>query len=227
MKSSVNRVFYFLLFLLINTNFFAQELPPIQIFTPTDYNGENQNWMISQGPEKFIYIGNNEGLLEYNGENWNMYPSPNNTIIRAVNAVENRIYTGCYMDFGFWERNEYGKLLYQSLIHEFKEQMVEDEYIWSILTCDEWILFHSFKRIYFYNPQSGASKIMNSKNGISRVFNLQNVIYYHVINEGIYKIEAGKPKLIVDNLPFMNDKVVNMFQIKDGLLKHGHRDFIH
>ena len=218
MKSSVNRAFYFLLFLLINTNFFAQELPPIQIFTPTDYNGENQNWMISQGPEKFIYIGNNEGLLEYNGENWNMYPSPNNTIIRAVNAVENRIYTGCYMDFGFWERNEYGKLLYQSLIHEFKEQMVEDEYIWSILTCDEWILFHSFKRIYFYNPQSGASKIMNSKNGISRVFNLQNVIYYHVINEGIYKIEAGKPKLIVDNLPFMNDKVVNMFQIKDGLL---------
>ncbi|CAH8293797.1 YXYXY domain-containing protein [Mariniflexile fucanivorans] len=218
MKSNAHIALCYLLLLFIFNNLLAQELPPIQKFSPTDYDGENQNWMISQAPNKFIYVANNEGLLEYNGAKWTMYPSPNNTIIRAVNAIENRIYTGCYMEFGFWERDVFGKLHYKSLVPKFEESMVEDEHIWNIITYDDWILFQSFNRIYFYNPVSGASKIINSKNGISRVFNIKDVIYYHVNHEGIYKVEAGKPKLIVDNVIFENDKVVNMFQMNDGLL---------
>lgn len=217
MKSNFHLVLGFLL-LFATTNSVAQELPPIQKFTPTDYDGENQNWMISQAPNKFIYVGNNEGLLEYNGADWKMYPSPNNTIIRAVNVIEDQVYTGCYMEFGFWKRDEFGSLKYQSLVQKFDEQMIEDEHIWNIITYDDWILFQSFNRIYFYNPVSGAKSIINSKNGISRVFNIQNIIYYHVNNEGIYKIESGKPKLIIDNSTFVNDKVVNMFHIKGGLL---------
>jgi AraC family transcriptional regulator, chitin signaling transcriptional activator len=218
MKSNFYLAFCVFLLLLTNNNLLSQELPPIQKFTPTDYNGENQNWMITQAPNKFIYVANNEGLLEYNGAKWKKYASPNNTIIRAVNAVDNKIYTGCYMEFGFWQRDLFGKLQYQSLINKFKESMIEDEHIWNIITYDEWILFQSFNRIYFYNPVNGVTKILASKNGISRVFNVQNVIYYHVNNEGIYKVEAGKPLLIVDNTVFENDKVVNMFQIQDSLL---------
>ncbi len=218
MKSNFHIALYYLLLLFISNSLLAQELPPIQKFTPTDYDGENQNWMISQAPNKFIYVGNNEGLLEYNGAKWIMYPSPNNTIIRAVNVVENRIYTGCYMEFGFWEKDAFGKLQYQSLVHKFKESMVEDEHVWNIITYDEWIVFQTFNRVYFYNPVNGATSIINSKNGISRVFNIGNVIYYHVNHEGIYKIEAGKPRLIVDNAVFENDKVVNIFTIEGGLI---------
>ncbi|MBP0905406.1 two-component regulator propeller domain-containing protein [Mariniflexile gromovii] len=218
MKSIIHIGLCFLLLFFVPNSLLVQELPPIQKFTPTDYDGENQNWMISQAPNKFIYVANNEGLLEYNGAKWTMYPSPNNTIIRAVNVVGNRIYTGCYMEFGFWERDVFGKLQYQSLVSKFKETMIEDEHIWNIITYDEWVLFQSFNRIYFYNPVTGANSIMNSKNGISRVFNIQNVIYYHVTNEGIYKIVAGKPKLILDDQLFKNDKVVNIFSIEEGLL---------
>ncbi|MDO7171753.1 triple tyrosine motif-containing protein [Mariniflexile sp. AS56] len=218
MKTTIHKILFYILLLLVSTNLIAQELPPIQKFSPTDYDGENQNWMISQSPNKFMYVGNNEGLLEYNGAKWTMYRSPNNTIIRAVNAVDNRVYTGCYMEFGFWERDMFGKLQYQSLLAKFKESMIEDEHIWNIITYDEWILFQSFNRIYFYNPINGTSKIINSKHGISRVFNVNNVIYYHVNNEGVYQIEAGKPRLLVDNVVFKNDKVVNMFHIPEGLL---------
>lgn len=218
MKSNFHILLGCLILFCTNYKIIAQELPPIQKFSPTDYDGENQNWMISQAPNKFIYVGNNEGLLEYNGAQWKMYPSPNNTIIRAVNVVENRIYTGCYMEFGFWDKDVFGNLKYLSLVQKFEEPMIEDEHIWNIITYDEWILFQSFNRIYFYNPVSGAKSIINSNNGISRVFNIKNVIYYHVNNEGIYKIEAGRPRLIVDNSTFINDKVVNMFLNQNGLL---------
>ena len=59
----------------------AQELPPIQSFTTEDYNAENQNWSISQGDDKHIYVANNLGLLEYNGAKWQFYESPNKTFV--------------------------------------------------------------------------------------------------------------------------------------------------
>jgi hypothetical protein len=38
------------------------------------YGAGNQNWMISQD-ENYVFFANNEGLLEYNGSNWELYPS--------------------------------------------------------------------------------------------------------------------------------------------------------
>ena len=73
MKSNVYIALYCLILFFINYSLLAKELPPIQKYTPMDYNGENQNWMIFQAPNKFIYVGNNQGLLEYNGAKWNMY----------------------------------------------------------------------------------------------------------------------------------------------------------
>jgi hypothetical protein len=66
----------------------GQTLPPIRVFTPDEYGADNQNWQITQGSDKFIYVANNRGLLEFNGADWNLYPSPNNTIIRCVKAIE-------------------------------------------------------------------------------------------------------------------------------------------
>ena len=62
----------------------AQEFPPIVKYTTDLYNAGNQNWMISQDKNSFMFFANNEGLLEFNGSNWELYPSPNETIIRSV-----------------------------------------------------------------------------------------------------------------------------------------------
>jgi len=62
----------------------SQELPPIDTYSTSDYHAENQNWDISQAANKHIYIANNKGLLEFNGEKWQLYPSPNETILRSV-----------------------------------------------------------------------------------------------------------------------------------------------
>jgi len=206
------------IFIFLAGGLYAQELPPIEKFTPEDYGGDNQNWMISQAPNKFIYVANNEGLLEFNGSKWKMYRSPNKTIIRAVKVVNDRIYTGCYMEFGYWEKDTFGKLQYSSLIPKLREKMVEDEHIWNIITYEEWILFQSFNRIYFYNTKSNDFTIIKSDNTISKVFNIDNIIYYHVTNEGIYKIEGGESKLFANVLKFKEDRIVNIFPIEEGLL---------
>ena len=105
----------------------SQEIPPIQKYTPQVTGSGNQNWMITQGANENIYFANNKGLLEFNGSKWSLYSSPNGTIFRSVKRIENRVYTGAYMDFGYWVPKENGLLTYTSLVDKLEINVLEDE----------------------------------------------------------------------------------------------------
>jgi DNA-binding CsgD family transcriptional regulator len=196
----------------------AQELPPIQNFTPEEYRAENQNWAISQSAENYIYIANNSGLLEYNGAKWKLYNSPNNTIIRSVKVIGDKIYTGCYMEFGFWQRNKYGNLFYTSLIDKLKTPLFEDEQFWNIIDYDYWILFQSLNRIYIYNTLDKSFSIVNSKQPLTKAFKIERSIYFQKMNQGVYKIENGEPVLISDHPIVKKNILVNIFKVNKKII---------
>lgn len=197
---------------------YSQELPPIVKYNSTTYAAGNQNWMISQDKNNFIFFANNEGLLEFNGSNWNLYPSPNETIIRSVKVVDNRIYSGCYMEFGFWTRQPNGKLIYTSLSKSIKSKIQDDEQFWNILNYDQWVIFQSLNKIFIYDTKTGKFNTIAPKNGIVKSFRTNNSIYFQTINEGLYEIENGKSKLISNNPIFQNNRIVSVFAIIEGLL---------
>lgn len=197
---------------------FSQELPPIIKYTSTVYGAGNQSWMISQDEQNYLYFANNEGLLEYNGTNWQLYPTPNETIMRSVKVIDNKIYTGCYMNFGFWTRQSNGKLKYTSLSDTIKNKILDDEQFWNILKYDQWILFQSLNRIYIYDTKTKTFKIIMPKNGVVKSFSTKTSIYYQTINEGFFEIEGGKGKLISDNPILKKYTIANVFTLDDGLL---------
>jgi ligand-binding sensor domain-containing protein/DNA-binding CsgD family transcriptional regulator len=207
-------LFFFIYGIYIN----GQTLPPIQVYSPEQYNSDNQNWQISQANNKFIYVANNAGLLEFDGSEWHLYESPNNSIIRSVNVIDNRIYTGCYMDFGYWTKNSFGNLEYTSLLPQLKKEIEEDEQIWNILDLNEWVVFQSSQNIYFYNSLTQEFKIIASDKLIYKIFKIEDTIYYNVRNDGVYKIKNGKPELVTNDLPLKEDRVINMFSFKDEII---------
>ena len=196
----------------------AQEIPPIEIFSNSAYDAENQNWCISQGSNKFIYVANNNGLLEYNGARWQLYPSPNNTIIRSVNVIDDLIYTGCYMEFGYWKYNEFGQLVYTSISESIKHNLIQDEQFWNIIAIDDYILFQSLNRIYSYNKNDKSFRIIESETRLTKMIKVDKSIYFQKLNDGIYKIENGKGKLINDNNILKENTIVNIFDHNDLLL---------
>ncbi len=197
---------------------FSQELPPIVKYPSTVYGAGNQSWMISQDEQNYLYFANNEGLLEYNGTNWELYPTPNETIMRSVKVIDNKIYTGCYMNFGYWTRQPNGKLKYTSLSDTIKHKILDDEQFWNILKYDQWILFQSLNRIYIYDTKNKTFQIISPKNGVVKSFSTQNSIYYQTLNEGFFEIEEGKGKLISDHPVLKKYTIVNVFTVDDGLL---------
>lgn len=212
------RLFIFIFFLSINS--FCQELPPIVKYNSSTYNAGNQNWMISQDKNHYVYFANNEGLLEFNGSNWTLYKSPNETIIRSVNVIGNKIFTGCYMEFGFWNRQNNGRLTYTSLSKKIKSKILDDEQFWNIINYDQWVIFQSLSRIYIYDTKTSLFRIIIPKNNILKSFKTSNSIYYQTANDGLYEIENGKSKQVTNNSIIKNNKIVNIFSIDEGLLIH-------
>ena len=214
-----NKKFYFLIVFLISYHIsFCQELPPIVKYNPATYGAGNQNWMISQDKNDFIYFANNEGLLEYNGTTWSLYPSPNETIIRSVNVIDNKIYTGCYMEFGYWIRHSNGQLKYTSLSKSLKNKIQDDEQFWNILNYDQWVIFQSLNKIFIYDTKTGKFNIIAPKNGIVKSFRTNNSIYYQSPGEGLFEIENGKSKLTSNNIVFQKGRIVSVFSTIEGLL---------
>ncbi len=197
---------------------FSQELPPINEYAPNTYKAGRQNWSITQTDDKKLYFANNKGLLEYNGARWRLYKSPNESIMRSVKAIGNRIYSGCYMEFGFWTKNSYGQLSYTSLTKKLNIPLKEDEEFWNIIEFEESILFQSLDRIYIYSLVDDTYNIIDSNSRITKIFNVNDAIYFQRINEGIFKIENGRDILFINDLEIVDEVVINIFQHNENLL---------
>jgi DNA-binding CsgD family transcriptional regulator len=203
---------------LVNGLASAQELPPIVNFTPETYGADNQNWMISQSNDRHIFIANNKGLLEYNGANWTLYPSPNETIIRSVKAIDDKIYTGSYRNFGYWMRNVMGGLDYTSLSDLLQVDLYEDEQFWNILKHNEWLIFQSLDRILILNTESNQLKSIEANNTLTKIFKAEDEIYFQVQNEGLYTIENGLKVLVDDSDIAKNSRMISLFVLNNDLI---------
>lgn len=207
--------FYFLFasFFFIPSN--GQELPPMFHFTPETYKAANQNWMVSQHDNGYIYVANNDGLLEYNGSFWKLYPSPNETIFRSVNVIGNRVYTGSYMDFGFWEKNETGMLKYTSLPEKLKIKVLEDEQFWNIIDFSPFIVFQSLSQLYIFNSETNSIRTLKSPSGIAKSYFVNGNIFFQTPYNAIYLVNNGEASLYLNDALLQTNKIINMFMV-DG-----------
>ncbi|WP_248722300.1 triple tyrosine motif-containing protein [Seonamhaeicola sp. ML3] len=201
----------FTIYALVSFFSIAQELPPIQSYSPEIYGADNQNWCIDQTSDKHIYVANNVGLLEFNGEKWTLYNSPSGKM-RSLKVIDDLIYSGAYQEFGFWKKTDNGKLTYYSLSKELDINFLEDEEFWNIINIDNYILFQSLKRIYIYNSENKTHTKLDSENRIYKMFKIDKTVYFQKVKQGLYKIEQGKQQLVSDHDIIKNNYLVNIFK---------------
>lgn len=211
--------YFFIILFFLSFNAFAQELPPVVNYGPNQYSAGNQNWMVAQAENKNLYFANSTGLLEYNGENWNIYPVPNNTVVRSVKVVGGRIYTGAYMEAGYWERDELGKLKYTSLFPKFSGKIGDGEQFWEIEFLDGLVAFRSFGGIYLYDPSKDLLSKMENVAGqpVSGMFRIKDELYFQQVEKGLYKINNGKPELVIPYEKLNDLAIMHLYTVDDEL----------
>ena len=139
----------------------ASELPEEAVYrlnwnrvinhSKTSYGAGIQNWSITQGEDGIMYFANNEGLLSFDGSQWELFPHPDKLIIRSVaSGPGNRIYAGTYEDFGYWEKDIQGHMEYRSLKHLVTDFDFNNQEIWKIVVQGDSIWFQSFTVLFLH-----------------------------------------------------------------------------
>ena len=216
--------------MLVFGDMYSQELPPIESFAPRMYDADNQNWDLSQSEEKYIYVANNKGLLEYNGANWNLYSTPNQTVMRSVHVLNDRVYSGCYMEFGYWKRDTNGTLEYYSLSEKI-DRLIEDEEFWKIVSVKQWILFQSLDRIYVYDTILDSFSIVEPESTIVKMYKIDDDVYFQDFENGVFKIVNGMAVQVISDPQINDSRIANIFKHENGLLlitaRKGFYEFSH
>ena len=204
--------YYFILIICSIYNVFSQEIPPIQTFTPNDYNAGIQNWMISQAEDHSIVVANGSGILHFNSD-WNYYPTTGFTLTRSVKSIGNKVYSGSFEDFGYWIKSSNGKYFYNSLPKILDLTVDEDEEFWDIYEISNWIVFQSLSRLIFVDIETSEYRVISPGGNISNSFKINNSIYFHMPKQGIFTVIAGKVVPFSTNKFFRENIVIDFYKI--------------
>jgi DNA-binding CsgD family transcriptional regulator len=195
----IRNTFLILCLLLGNLHLYATKGFYPKNYTKQEYGAASQNWSVAQDSKGFLYFANNIGLLEFDGITWTLYPAPEGAIVRAV-AVDkaNRIFTAGYREFGFWERNSFGRLEYHSLKKEVEANFTPNEEFWNVITSGDRVYFQSFSKVYIYDYQK--FEIVRPEGFINSISDGGDQIFVNIMNKGIYEIAETtiKPYLVSD-----------------------------
>lgn len=136
-----------LFLLLMGTSGWGQDFffPVAHYFGRGEYGADSQNWSIVVGPDGMVYVGNNRGLLTFDGYRWELYFVPGGRPVRSLLWHGGRLYSGAHNEFGYWTRSDTGALEYTSLSDRVEGYQPYNEEIWKILPVGDKVVFQSFR----------------------------------------------------------------------------------
>lgn len=146
-----------------------------------------QNWMIDQDSAGIMYFGNNDGLLEFNGHDWDIKPLPNQSVVRSLKVVQDKVFVAGFNELGYFDRDYTGLLKYNSLLQLIPEAYRDFGDIWKIHIVDEDIVFQSYEFIFYFNGKS-FNRIIKAPVLFHFSFFIGGELYVNDIENGLYRI---------------------------------------
>lgn len=120
---------------------------PVTNYTRHTYKAGNQNWMLQQHENGWLYVANDKGLLEFDGTAWELYPMPDAKVRAMKIGADNRIYIGGIGRFGYFTPNRLGRLDYTCLSDSLPADSVVGV-IWNILQDKGKMYFQSDRGLF-------------------------------------------------------------------------------
>lgn len=158
-----------------------QWLSPIRNYTKAEYKAGTQNWMIFRDDNGWIYSANNEGLLLYDGHDWDLSPYATGPLRVLKKGRDERLYVGSYNKFGFYETEADGELVYRSLSDKIHDSIENFSDIWDIYETGDSLYFISYNYVF---------KLLDGE--ISAIYSPERILASAFIGDNLYVFREGK-----------------------------------
>jgi len=186
-------------------------LPFINNYNKNTYKASNQNWSIAQNDKGFLYFGNNDGLLEFDGSYWELYPLPKRTILRSILAKGDTIFAGAFEEIGYFVPGGDGKMHFNSLVHLIPEYFRAFDEIWKIHNTSSGIVFQSFRFLFVFNNHQ--IKVIEPFSTFTQSFLVNGNAYIIDRKKGLYRLSARGLE------PVFNDPLFQRTEVRSLLYR--------
>lgn len=185
-------------------------------YSRPQYAAGIQNWAFAQDSSGRIYVANNEGLLVFNGTNWQLFPVPNKTIVRSITfGPGHRLYAGAQDEFGYFSPDPAGRLRFTSLkpLLPAADQSFTD--IWEVKSDGQHVFFRTDYKIFCLTGDHLS--VYPSSSAWLPLFNHNKDVIAQDAQRGLLRLQGPewqplieKSKLppgfvVTDAIPYRND----------------------
>lgn len=210
-------------------------VPSVRNFSTQDYGGGIQNWDIAQDRRGLVYVANNFGLLEFDGNRWQIYRVKNGSKMRSV-AIDaaGKIFVGCQGDFGYFFPDAQGQLHYTSLADSLPAQYRNFDETWNVFLDEGKVYFCTFSNIFIYDHDKFS--VVKPVHPLELSFFVNREVYVEERERGITRLnsdnlnlmEGGeffKNKGVSSILPYSSNRLIvstfqqGVFEFNNGIIK--------
>jgi signal transduction histidine kinase/DNA-binding response OmpR family regulator len=204
-------------------------------YTRKEYRGQSQNWSIIQDKNGIIYVGNQLGLLEFDGVSWRRIEVKNQLVNSMAIDDTGTIYVGGINEIGFLAPDPKGALQYVSLLEHLDINKRSFSNVWETHWTKQGIYFKTPKFLFRWNPNKKKMDVWESDIGFHLSFICNGKLFMRQESVGLMKMDTGTDSLkvvpggetfaekkIYMMVPYDNKKLLmgtraNGFYIYDGI----------
>jgi len=183
----------------------------LENYSAADYGHHPQNWMIVQDSRGIIYVGNQAGVLEYDGVSWRILENIPNKSVRSM-AIDNTgtIYIGGKDEVGFLAPDPKGSLNYVSLLSNINKNKRKFSSVWKTLSINDHVYFLTTKYLMRWNTKTRKMKIWESNQYFKDIFYVKKKVFINEKSVGLRQMVKDSLQSLPLGKTFADDKIYMM-----------------
>lgn len=184
----------------------------ISHFAPSDYGAQGQNWAVTQDHQGLIYAANFDGILQYDGETWQLIRTPTNAMIRSLATDgDGRVYVGAQSDLGYLGPDSLGALTFFSLLEAVPQDTMALGDVWAVHALADGIYFQTWKRLMRWDGT--AMRVWSTESYFHTSFVVEDRLFVNEIGKGLHELRNDSLFAIRDANVFADKYVYAMLPL--------------
>ncbi|HLP61710.1 MAG TPA: hypothetical protein VK186_22915, partial [Candidatus Deferrimicrobium sp.] len=196
----------------------------IKNYSAEEYKLHPQNWSVLQDKRGLIYIGNNGGLLEFDGVSWRTISVPNFSVRSLAVDEKGTIYVGGNNEIGFLTPDEKGTLVYQSLGQYIPAEKRDFSNAWKTHCLNDGVFFRSSRFLFHWIPTAGKMNILETQSQFNASFYCGGKYFVHQRDLGLMEMVGDSLQLTPNGATMKAIKIYMMVEFRPGTYLIGTRE---
>lgn len=159
--------------------------PAVERFAPT-LEVYPANYAVAQDPVGWIYVGNADGLMSFDGSRWRLHEVPGEGFVRSLahDGVD-RLYVGGYDTFGYFETPIDADSGFIDLTVRFGLDDPDFADIWHVEVAPEGVFFVALDEVFRFDPEQGETGRWQHDGRFGALGRVHGTLYLQYRGEGL------------------------------------------